>query len=312
MKIGIIGLGHWGSNHLNTLLKLDEVSQILVLDPKKINAFDDAKIIKIKSLEDLTSADGVIVASPSPLHFEHGSFLIKNKIPCLIEKPVSLTTKDVIELSSLVSQYKTPFLAGHIENFNPAFVELKNRLKNIDIAEKPLSISCSRLGMSRYNFDNSIDIIFDLMIHDIELIQSIINDNNLASCSATYPDQLSNDQGGQVSALLKFKNGCTAELTSSRVYHKKQRLMTINTSQSCYEIDFGNQSLTKYQTYNNNITSEFININKNQPLEIELKHFLNIIQGKEEPIINIDMAYHAVKNAQKVTECIALPIVQTI
>jgi predicted dehydrogenase len=170
MKVGIVGLGVMGNNHVRVLNQMPQVKKVLVYDiSPELNAIGE-KNEMVGSLEELASAapDYVVVALPTIFHSEAAIFLASRRIPTLLEKPVAPSQTESESIALAFSEAETICAVGHVERFNPSLSALRQKIAE-GVIGKPLQISTRRVGPfpSRVN---DVGVILDLASHDIDLV----------------------------------------------------------------------------------------------------------------------------------------------
>ncbi len=232
MRIGLVGVGHLGKIHLKCLLRTSfELSGIYDTDENAIKYIKENYNIKIfSSLEDLILAsDCVDIVSPTVFHYEIAKKCIEAGKHIFIEKPLTETTAQAMELVSLADKYQVKVQVGHVERYNPAI----RSLKNIDF--KPKFIEGHRLAIFNPR-GTDVSVVLDLMIHDIDIILSMIKDevkdvraNGVCIVSST-PDICN--------ARIEFMGGAVANLTASRISMKNMRKIRVFQDDAYISLDF--------------------------------------------------------------------------
>jgi len=232
LRIGLVGVGHLGKIHLKCLLKTSfELSGIYDTDETAIKYIKENYNIRIfSSLEDLILAsDCVDIVSPTVFHYEIAKKCIEAGKHIFIEKPLTETTAQAMDLVYLADKYKVKVQVGHVERYNPAI----RSLKNIDF--KPKFIEGHRLAIFNPR-GTDVSVVLDLMIHDLDIILSMIKDevkdvraNGVCIVSST-PDICN--------ARIEFMGGAVANLTASRISMKNMRKIRIFQDDAYISLDF--------------------------------------------------------------------------
>ena len=203
------------------------------------------QVKSFKSLEDLSeNVQAVIISTPTIHHHEIATFFLKNNIHVFIEKPITTNVKEANELVQLAKDNNLVGQVGHVERFNGAFTEVENLLN-------PMFIEAHRL--SNYPARGTdVSVILDLMIHDIDIILSIVK-SKVSNVSANGTKIISSSPD-IANARIEFENGCVANLTASRISLKKMRKMRIFQSDSYVSIDFdkSKSEIVSIVDYDNN------------------------------------------------------------
>ena len=248
IKVGIVGVGHLGEIHLKLILSSTNFNLIgfYEINQEKSDLISKKYQVKsFKSLEDLSeNVQAVIISTPTIHHHEIATFFLKNNIHVFIEKPITTNVKEANELVQLAKDNNLVGQVGHVERFNGAFTEVENLLN-------PMFIEAHRL--SNYPARGTdVSVILDLMIHDIDIILSIVK-SKVSNVSANGTKIISSSPD-IANARIEFENGCVANLTASRISLKKMRKMRIFQSDSYVSIDFdkSKSEIVSIVDYDNN------------------------------------------------------------
>ena len=248
IKVGIVGVGHLGEIHLKLILSsinFDLIGFYETNQEKSDLISKKYQVKSLKSLEDLSeNVQAVIISTPTIHHHEIATFFLKNNIHVFIEKPITTNVKEANELVQLAKDNNLVGQVGHVERFNGAFTEVENLLN-------PMFIEAHRL--SNYPARGTdVSVILDLMIHDIDIILSIVK-SKVSNVSANGTKIISSSPD-IANARIEFENGCVANLTASRISLKKMRKMRIFQSDSYVSIDFdkSKSEIVSIVDYDNN------------------------------------------------------------
>jgi len=311
IKVAVIGAGMMGKNHLKTYKNLHGVELVGVYDifPEAAKAAADTFGIKaFSSMDEVAkNVDAVSVVTTSVTHAEVGSFFLNRGIHCLIEKPLATTEEECQLLIQAAKDNNVTLLVGHIERFNPAVEQMGKILSD---TSKIRSITAQRMSAASGRITD-VDVSMDLMIHDIEVIQSLVKSPvvNVQAVSVKTPDHKSGKD--YITALIEFENGATANLTSSRITQARVRTLSVTTDTNYIDMDFINQSINvhtqgrmpyvnqeeipEWMHYGLKGSVEQLFIPTNQPLQAELTHFINCVNGQATPRISGEDALNALR-----------------
>lgn len=293
---GVIGVGHLGQHHARVYDGLEEVNLVGVMDidedrGHKISRRHDTDFYP--RLEDLIpKIDAASVVVPTEDHYSVGKKLIQNDIDCLIEKPMVQTLEEAEELYQFSCSRDVLLQVGHIERFNTAFNVARNYI------DSPRYIEVNRLGPFT---ERSIDIgvVLDLMIHDIDIILSLIN-SPLKDIQAVGVSVLS-DFEDLTNTRLEFQNGCVANLTASRVSMDTRREIKIFQDKNQVSLDYMDQDVKIWRLKNGKASSMddvevyTPHVENGESLRRELSHFIQCIQEDREPVVGGDEGRNAIK-----------------
>ncbi|MDX2127636.1 MAG: Gfo/Idh/MocA family oxidoreductase [Chloroherpetonaceae bacterium] len=226
VRVGVVGVGKLGELHSKLLaeLALERKDMIFsgVFDENRERLKAVAKKHNTKAFENIEhlseECDALIIATPTSFHFQVSLSLLKKGKHLFIEKPITATPEEAEQLIRLETEHSAKIQVGHIERFNPALVAAEPHLG------EPVFITAERLaGFTKRATD--VSVVLDLMIHDIDLILSIIQ-SPVTSVSATGASVFS-DEWDIANARLEFQNGAVATVTSSRISRAKVRKMRL-------------------------------------------------------------------------------------
>jgi predicted dehydrogenase len=297
VKTGVIGVGHMGCSHARIYNELKQSEFIGIYDPDKKQARKIAEqygCLAFESLpEFLRSVEAVTIAAPTSEHYRLAELCLESGIHILVEKPLTPTTKEALELVELATKREAILQVGHIERFNPVLKALEDRLT------RPRFIEAHRL--SPYP-GRSLDIgvVMDLMIHDIEIILHLVR-SPLQSTDAVGVAVLSKSED-IANARLRFENGCVANITTSRISPDKMRKIRVFQDDAYLSLDYQNQEGEIYKKGPFGISRKKIEVMKGEPLHNELSSFLNCVQTKGDPVVSGRHAAEALRVAALVCE----------
>jgi predicted dehydrogenase len=233
LKVGVLGVGHLGKFHLNNWSIIEGVELVGFFDPNDDNALAVIEKYKLKRFDDqeklMDACDAVDIVAPTTAHFELCRAAITKGKHVFVEKPLANTMDEARQLVKFAMEAKIKFQVGHVERFNPAFLALKNR------SLEPMFIEVHRLAQFNPR-GTDVSVILDLMIHDIDIILSLVK-SNVKSISANGVAVMS-DTPDIANVRMEFDNGCVANLTSSRISMKRMRKMRLFQKDAYIGIDF--------------------------------------------------------------------------
>lgn len=233
IKIGVVGAGHLGRMHIKNLIDIPEVDLVGFYDSDKRRSIQISKEFGGKAFNSiellLEHCDGISIVVPTVAHYDVALKAIKNKVHVFCEKPFMKTVKEANEVIEAARKNSITLQVGHIERFNPALTSLRH------IKMNPLFIESHRI--TPYNpRGTDVAVILDLMIHDIDIILSLVN-SQIKHIDATGAPVLT-DNIDIANARVKFENGCVANITASRISLKKMRKLRIFQERTYISIDF--------------------------------------------------------------------------
>lgn len=245
LNVGVFGVGHLGKFHLNNWKEIDNVNLVGFYDPSDENALEVKEKYSLKRFKDpvdlINACDVVDIVAPTTMHHELCKMAILKSRHVFVEKPLANTMAEAKEIVQLTKEAGIKLQVGHVERFNPAFLAIREYDLN------PMFIEVHRL--SQFNpRGTDVSVILDLMIHDIDIILSIVK-TNVKNVYANGVNVLS-DTPDIANVRIEFDNGCVANLTSSRISMKRMRKMRLFQKDSYISIDFLDKKteIIKYKT----------------------------------------------------------------
>lgn len=236
VKIGVFGVGHLGKFHLNNWKEIAGAELVGFYDPHDETAKEVSEKYQLPRFLDadalIDACDAIDVVAPTNYHFEWCEKAIKKGKHVFVEKPLANTMEEARQLVKLAAESGIKFQVGHVERFNPAFLAIK------DMELNPMFIEVHRLAQFNPR-GTEVSVILDLMIHDIDIILSIVK-SDVKSISASGVGVLT-ETPDIANVRIEFHNGCVANLTSSRISMKKMRKIRLFQKDSYIGIDFLNK-----------------------------------------------------------------------
>ncbi len=304
IKIGLIGAGVFGFHHARVLKSLEEKVKFEgIFDVNFKRAEEVSNQFEIpfyKKMEELLERiEAVIVAVPTIYHLEVSKIAAEYNINVLVEKPLAENIEDGEKIVKIFKDKNLILAVGHIERHNPV---VKAVIKNLT---NPKYITIERLAnFSPRSLD--VDVILDLMIHDIQIVQDIMNDN-IKNIKAIGIPVLS-DKVDIANAYIEFEGGKVASLTASRISQERVRKLRIFEQKTYFSVDYAEKTIKafklKEEEGKKSIEEFEIEIEQQEPLRAEILDFINSIKNKKEPLVNGVKALNALKVAKKIQEVI--------
>jgi predicted dehydrogenase len=311
IPVAVIGAGNMGANHVRVYDELPEANLVEVVEPKpegleSLEELTDVRVVE--TIDDINHAVAASIAVPNDQHEPTALSLLEHGLDLLIEKPLAPTVEGAERIVSTADARDAVLQVGHIEQFNPAIEVLREILGD----EQIVAMESHRLGPFNEHLTDT-DVIFDLMIHDLDVIDSLV-DGRVQSVSAVGATPRS-PETDHASALLKYDSGETGSLTASHVTHGKIRQLAVTTIDSYITVNYQDQRLTIQQRgrgstttmaeqsgYRTETTQEIPFIQTREPLKNELEHFLTCIRNQSTPRVDGNDGLQALKLSQRVLE----------
>jgi len=233
LKIGVLGVGHLGKIHLKCIKEIAEFELVGFYDTDEKALTEVEKETGVKgysNIDELIEAvDVVDIVTPTVSHFTCASSALQKHKHVFIEKPIVTTPEEARKLIELASDKHVKVQVGHVERFNPAFIAVKDELKD------PMFIECHRLALFNPR-GTDVPVVLDLMIHDIDIILNAVG-SKVKNVVANGVNVVS-DTPDIANARLEFENGAVANLTSSRISLKNMRKTRFFQRDAYITVDF--------------------------------------------------------------------------
>jgi len=301
IKIALVGGGHMGRIHLEKLSSFNEIeiAGVADVDTERVNVI--AQQFKVPVLNDyrklLGNTHGVVIATPTETHYQIAKDFLEAGTHVFIEKPITSGQKEAKELIDLSKTKQLILQIGFLERFNPAF------LKSFSLIKKPLLLE-SRRASEFTGRSIDIDVVLDLMIHDIDLILSIVKENvyDIRAQGVSFIM----DKLDVASARIEFVNGCIANLNANRISAKKERTLTIFEKNQNLFIDLLNRRVIFTVKKNGGGTdTEEYSIDPIDAVKYEIADFIESINKGTSPIVKGEDGLRALALADQIKQYIA-------
>ncbi|WP_028330838.1 Gfo/Idh/MocA family protein [Brachyspira alvinipulli] len=309
VNISLIGVGRMGQFHLNVINQINQINLSGIYDENK-NHLDEISqkynINKFNSIDEaIDNADAVIIATPTIYHFEIAKKAVEKGKHVLVEKPMTETYSQALELEEIVKKNNVILQVGHVERFNGAVQELHH------IIEKPYLIEARRLAPFTPRITD-VGVVFDIMIHDLDIVTSLVK-KPIIKFSASGKRIRTNNED-IASALLEFEDETIATISASRVTQEKIRTLAISTEEAYFILDYATQDITIHRqaasqsniktsigiNYKQESIIERVFIHRDNPLKLEDEHFANCILGKDQIFVSIEDDVNTIKLTEEI------------
>ena len=328
VKVAVLGVGGLGQHHARIYAEMEQAGDVEFVglyDPNLERAREIAEKNGVRALESmeaaLEQADGVRIVTPTVTHHELASKFLKAGCHVLVEKPITDEADQAAELVQLAQENDRVLQVGHVERFNPVFDYLQS------VAKEPRFIETHRL--SPYPARSmDIGVVLDLMIHDLDIVLAFV-DSPVKEVDGVGVPVLSASED-IANARLKFENGCVANLTVSRVSPERMRKIRVfsgGETTSYVSLDYQKQEGYIYRiaadgaeesslwqkllhAKDSAIVSEFggkkvvrepVPIAKDEPLKLELQHFVECVRERQTPKVSGEAGRQALEVALEIT-----------
>ncbi|HTP42891.1 MAG TPA: Gfo/Idh/MocA family oxidoreductase [Nitrospiria bacterium] len=285
LPVGVIGVGYLGQHHARLYSRMAGVRLVGVVDTDAERAATVAQEARCAVYPDLDQllkeVKAVSVVVPTVLHHEIAIRCLEAGLDVLLEKPMTTTLEQADALIEMADRRGTVLQIGHLERFNGAVLAVEPYLTT------PRFIESHRLGpfMER---GTDVDVVLDLMIHDIDMVLSLVR-APVEEIRAVGVPVLSS-QVDIANARIEFANGCAANVTASRVSKDKMRKIRVFQPDTYISIDYQKQDAVVYRRVMEdgqpNIVFEPVRIQKDEPLKLELESFVRAVTQRTMPVVS--------------------------
>jgi predicted dehydrogenase len=302
LRIAVVGVGHLGRHHARILGALPQVDLVAVVDTNRARAEEVAAANRTRAFFDAAelagTVDAVTIAVPTERHRDVAMRFLDAGVPALVEKPLARSLDEADRMIAAAARAGVALAVGHTERFNPAVDAARSLL--ID----PRFVEVHRLGtFPERSLD--IDVVFDLMIHDLDVVLSIVR-SDVESIEAVGVPVLT----GRVdiaNARIRFANGCIANLTASRISRDRVRKIRFFQPEAYLSIDYATQKLDVWRLVRNggappSIEGGDVAVTNEEPLKRELEDFVEAVVSKRAPRVDGAQGRRALALAQQITD----------
>ena len=288
IRVGVIGVGYLGKFHAEKYARMDGVKLVGVVDTNTEQAESIAKRLGTESFADyrdlIDEVDAVSVVVPTPLHFSISRDFLENKVNVLIEKPITETLEEANALIKLADSHGSIIQVGHLERFNPAVIALR------EVVDRPLFIESHRLSFFKER-GTEVDVVLDLMIHDIDIILNFVKSELKSIHAAGVP--VISSRVDVANVRLVFESGCVANITASRISLKNMRKIRIFQKDTYVSVDYANNEITIIRQDGKGtelpvpgMSLQRKSFEEADSLESELEAFVRSVRNREVPVVS--------------------------
>ena len=298
LNVAVIGAGYLGKFHADKYASLDQCNLFAIVDI-------DMQVAQLVANQHLNTApftdyaavldkvDAVSIVTSTPSHYAIAKDFLARGKHVLLEKPITSTVEQAQELIDIAAQNNCVLQIGHIERFNPTVLAMDEHLQT------PRFIESHRLSPFRAR-GTDVNVVLDLMIHDIDIILSIVN-AEIDSIHASGMRILSDDID-IANARITFSNQCVANVTASRVSDKTERKLRLFQEDAYFSADLGNHNLKMHTRKKQTIESHSFEFEKQDALLSEITHFIECINSNSTPLVGGIDGLRALKAANQISQ----------
>lgn len=301
LRVAVIGVGHLGQHHARLLSAMPDVELVGVVDTKPGRAQDIAAQYGTRGFTDAADVrglvDAVTVAVPTQSHVDVALPFVAQGSAVLVEKPFASSLAEADRLMEAATRRGSVLAVGHTERFNPAVTAA------LPVISSPRFVEVHRLGVfPERSLD--IDVIFDLMIHDLDLLLAVVG-SDVTSIEAVGVHVLT-PRTDIANARLRFASGCIANLTASRISRDRVRKARFFQHDAYISIDFASQEVEVYRTVVSDgrpsIQGGKLDVPKDEPLRRELADFVDAARSGRAPAVAAPAGRDALALATRIAE----------
>lgn len=310
LRIAVVGVGHLGKHHARILSSLPGADLVAVVDTNRARAEEIAAAHSTTPLFDARDlagrVDAVTIAAPTELHCSLALPFLRAGVAVLVEKPMARSIEEADQMIDAAGDAGATLAVGHTERFNPAIAAARPLLTD------PRFIEVHRLGtFPERSLD--IDVVFDLMIHDLDVVLALVN-SDVESLEAVGVPVVTS-RVDIANARLRFANGCIVNLTASRISRDRVRKIRFFQPASYVSIDYAAQKVEVWQLVQGEGPAPFdgaqgrpsihggeMPVANEEPLKRELADFVDAVVSRRAPIVTGEAGRRALALAQEITD----------
>ena len=302
LRTAVVGVGYLGKFHAEKYSQLESSQLVGVVDLDGARAGEVAGNVGARAFTSyhdiLEMVDAVSVAVPTNLHFEVARDFLERGVGVLLEKPMTVTLEEADKLIRIARENGAVLQIGHLERFNPAVLALGDSLTD------PRFIESIRIAPFKPR-GTEVNVVLDLMIHDIDIIQNIVRSpvrhiHSIGAPVFTPEEDIAN-------ARIEFENGCVANVTASRISLKSERRMRIFQPDSYITLDFQHKKFAVFRKGDGemfpgvpNITIEEKAFEQVDALKEEIASFLDAVKTGRPPVVSGEDGRRALETALRI------------
>jgi len=302
LRLCLIGAGHMGRIHAQKLAGMNDVTLTSIIDTDPAQATETARSAGTVGATDYTRAlkDGsqaAVIASPTETHYPIARLLLENGIHVFVEKPIAAHPAEARELIVLAKKKGLVLQVGHLERFSPPFRKAQTAIR------APFFIEARRIGPFTGR-STDIDVVHDLMIHDINLVLSLVK-SDITRIDARGTPVLT-EKIDVAHARIEFSGGCIATLTASRVSRMRERVFSVFEEDRYFSLNLAaGQMFSAKKGANGRMKLHTYQALRPDPVHDELKAFVSAVRYGTDVLVNGEDGLAALVLANTIQETIA-------
>jgi len=302
LRVAVVGVGHLGKHHARLLAQIDGVQFVAAVDTQIERAQAAIEGTQARALTDYRGLFGQVaaatIAAPTEGHRDVALAFLERATSVLVEKPMTRTLDEAGEMIAAATTSGATLAVGHTERYNPAIATV------MPFVTTPRFIEVHRLGVFP---DRSldIDVVFDLMIHDLDIILALVKAEPVSIEAVGVP--VLTDKYDIANARLRFSTGCIANVTASRISKERVRKIRFFQPDAYVSIDYAEQEVEGYRLVRRDgerpqIQGGKLPVTREEPLKRELVDFVRAVRDKRRPLVSGEDGLRALKLAQAIAD----------
>ena len=288
ISMAVIGVGHFGKYHAEKIMRLPRVKLVAVADTNAQRAAEMGNLFGVDTVTDyrelVGQIDAVSVVVPTSEHYQIAKAFLERRTDVLVEKPMTATLDTAQDLIEIARRNDRILQVGHLERFSGMIGMLRKHVR------RPLYIDCQRIAPFKER-GTDINVILDLMIHDLDFIMCLVDSPIWSADAAGAP--VFSEREDIASARIKFANGCIANIVASRISFKTERRMRIFEPDQYVSVDFDRGVIKTMRKATGGNPSSFppvlveeVKYREGDPLEQEIEAFVHSVASRQKPAVS--------------------------
>ncbi len=318
LRVGVIGVGSFGKNHVRVYSDLENVDLVAVCDRnqealQRVRKYGAREYTSYREMLKREQLDLVSLVVPTKLHHAIGLDVLNSGVNLLVEKPIAATVEEARELIECAKRNNVKLTVGHIERFNPAILELKKRLDRGELG-RIFRVQVSRVGPFPTRI-RDVGVVIDLAVHDLDIARFLIN-SEVEHVYAKTEKMIHTAHEDLMVAILTFKNRTICNLNIDWLTPTKIRKLYITGEKGMFVADYLKEELIFHENdfLNNHFNYSDImrgvsvgktvhyNIRKREPLLAELEHFVECVLHDKQPLVTGEDGLKALELAHAIID----------
>ncbi len=303
VRVGVVGTGYLGRLHARVLSEIPDATMVGFVEPNDEIAAEVVETLKLKRFDSVGALarelDCAVVATPTTSHYDVARELLEAGVDVMVEKPITATADEAQRLIDLAAKHGRIVQVGHVERYNPAIEAVASLVSASRYFES------ERLGVFVAR-SLDVDVLLDLMIHDLNLVLSLLKQKVVDVRAVGVP--VLTDKVDITNVRLELENGAVANLTASRVSQERIRKQRFFGSDFYISVDTKEQEVKGYRLVEENGTRQVkpfdLGVTKKEPLRAENDAFLQCVRDRSRPIVSAEDGLEAVELASRVRDAI--------